>query len=150
MEGAAIAGFIVGLIIGGTLGALIGALILRAAIGLYNKMAGPASSVTDPPFGKALVIVIVTMLANLMSSFMLGLAIGFAGAAAGIDPNRLGVIAQLASIPVGLLVMALMIHVMLPTTFVRGLLVALCYALIVIVLAIVIGMIIFLVTAATA
>jgi hypothetical protein len=101
-----------------------------------------------PPFGQAVVISLVAAVANLLASFTLGLAIGFAAAAAGADPNSLGVVAQLASIPVGILVMAVMIHVMLPTSFGRALLVALCYTLIVIVIVIVIALIVFLVTAA--
>ncbi|HEV3261908.1 MAG TPA: hypothetical protein VG013_33970 [Gemmataceae bacterium] len=88
------------------LGTVIGAVFLRAACAFYNKLAGgkgSPSSVPEPLLGKAMGITFVTALVNAVPGF------------------------ELLSLPVSLLVLAGMISALLPTTFARGLLVALCY-----------------------
>jgi hypothetical protein len=118
------------LVIGGT---LIGAVFLRAAVALYNKMAAgasSASSVPEPAFGKAMGITFVTALVP-MVGFLIGFVIGGGAAAAGARGQGVDVVAQLISFPVGLLVMAGMLSLMLPTTFGRAILVTLCYMLVV-------------------
>ena len=104
------------------LGTVIGAVFLRAACAIYNKLAGgkgSPSSVPKPLFGKAMGITFVTALVNLVAGF------------------------ELLSLPVSLLVMAGMNSALLPTTFARGFLVALCYLLVglfvVVVLAVIFG-----------
>jgi hypothetical protein len=104
------------------LGAVIGAVLLRVACAFYNKLAGgkgSPSSVPEPEFGKAMAITFLTALVNAVPGF------------------------ALPSLPVSLLVMAGMNSALLPTTFARGLLVALCYLLVglfvVVVLAVLFG-----------
>jgi hypothetical protein len=104
------------------LGTVIGAAFLRAACAFYNKLAGgkgSPSSVPEPLLGKAMGITFVTALVNAVAGF------------------------ELLSLPVSLLVMAGMNSALLPTTFGRGLLVALCYLLVglfvVVVLAVLFG-----------
>lgn len=71
-----------GLVVGVALGTLIGAVILRAAIALYNKMAGgpkSPSSVPEPAFGKAMWITFATTLVQLVAGFLVGLVTGAGG-----------------------------------------------------------------------
>ncbi|MCS6908516.1 MAG: hypothetical protein RML93_11640 [Anaerolineales bacterium] len=63
---------------------LIDAILLRAAVALYNKMAGGASSpssVPEPAIGKAMGIVFVTYLVQVIAGFLIGLVM-VAGTAA--------------------------------------------------------------------
>jgi hypothetical protein len=110
-------------------GTVIGALFLCAGCLLYNKMVGGKGlpmSVPEPFLGKAMVITFVGALLNAIPGF------------------------QLLSAVVSFLVMAAMISALLPTTFARGILVILCYLLVVILvvvaLAIIFGALILLVS----
>jgi hypothetical protein len=90
-------------------GTMLGAVFLRAACALYNKLAGgkgSPSSVPEPLLGKAMGITFVTILVHAVAGF------------------------ELLSLPVSLLVLAGMNSALLPTTFARGVLVALCYLLV--------------------
>ena len=114
------------------LGTLIGAVLLRAACALYNKLAGgpkSPSSVPEPPLGKAMGIALVTTIVNAVVGFVLGLLV--AAGMAGAGERRTVITTQLLSFPISLLVMAGMNSALLPTTFGRGFLVALCYLLVV-------------------
>ena len=65
------------------IGMFIGAIIIRAAVALYNKMAGGASSpssVPEPAIGKAMWITFVIGLVQMVVGFLIGLVTG-AGAA---------------------------------------------------------------------
>ena len=113
------------------LGTLGGAIVLRAAVSLYNKMAGgpkSPSAVPEPSTGRAIAIVFVATLVNVVLGFVVGLL--FAGAQMG----GLSVTAQLATMPISAFVMAGMLSTLLPTTFQRGILVTLCYLLIALVI----------------
>jgi hypothetical protein len=126
------------------LGILIGAVIFRAACALYNKMAGgrgSPSSVPEPSFGKAMGIVLLTTLVNGVVGFGIGMVVGIAGVAVHADQKAVTILAQLVSFPVGILVGGGMNAAMLPTTFGRGILVALCQLLIVLFIVIVLGVI---------
>ena len=116
------------------LGTVIGAGFLCAACALYNKLAGGKGSPSSVPellLGKAMRITFVTTLFDVVAGFVIGLLIGASSAAAGPGERGPAVVAQLLSLPVSLLVMAGMNCALLPTTFTRGLLVALCYLLVV-------------------
>ena len=77
-EGAAVGAMLLyALVIGLSIETLIGAVFLRAAVNLYNKLAGGASSpgsVPEPAFGKAMWIIFATSLAQLVVA---GLLTGF-------------------------------------------------------------------------
>jgi hypothetical protein len=91
------------------LGTVLGAVLLRAACALYNKLAGgkgSPSSVPEPLLDKALGITFVTALVQAVAG------------------------SELLALPVSFLVLAAMSSALLPTTFGRGLLVALCYLLV--------------------
>ena len=98
VDGAAIGGFLCVLVVGLLIGTLIGAIILRAAVSLFNKMAGGADSegaVPEPEFGKAMGITFVTTLVNMVAGFMIGLVIGGAAAAGGAGVEGAALVAQL-------------------------------------------------------
>jgi hypothetical protein len=69
------------LVIGVAVGTLIGAVFLRAAVALYNKMAGGASSpggVPEPAMGRAMWIIFAAFLAQLaVGLFIVALAASF-------------------------------------------------------------------------
>lgn len=141
-------GGIAGLAIGLVIGTFIGAVILRAAVSLYNKLAGGAGSpnaVAEPSMDRAALTVFLASLANVIVGFFLGMAIGAASGAAGTPGEGATVIAQVAALPISVLVMAAILSVMLPTTFWRAILVTLCYAL---VAALIVGVTVVLVLAA--
>jgi hypothetical protein len=132
--GGALGAFLCVMVLAIALGTFIGAVFLRAACALYNKLAGgkgSPSSVPEPPVGKAMGITFVTSLVNAVAGFLIGTLVGAGGMAAGAGESSPAITAQLLSLPVSLLVMAAMNSAMLPTTFTRGLLVTLCYLLVV-------------------
>ncbi len=115
-------------------GIVIGSVFLRAACALYNQLAGGKGSPASVPellFGRAMGITGVTTLVNAVAGYVIGSLVGAGNAAAGAGERGPAVLAQLLSLPVSLLVMAGMNSALLPTTFSRGLLVALCYLLVV-------------------
>ena len=131
-EGVAIGVLLCALVVGVAVETLIGAVILRAAIALYNKMAGGVSSpgsVPEPALGKAMWITF----AICMAQILLGAAIVFAtwpGASApGARGEAFDLVLQLVSFPASFLIMAGMLSARLPTTFARAILVTLCYVL---------------------
>jgi len=132
--------------IGLAIGTAIGAIILRAAVSMYNGMAG-GEGVPEPPMGRAMGIMFVTALVNGAAGFVLGMVVGGAAAAGGAQGQGAAVTAQLASLPVGFLVMAGMLSAMLPTTFGRAILVTLCHFIIGLLIAAVLGLIAYLVLA---
>jgi hypothetical protein len=130
--------------IGLLLATLIGGVLLRAACALYNKFVGGRKtpySVPEPEMGKAMGIIFVTELVNWILGLAIGFAIGAGSFAAGLGEMETKIIAQMVSFPFSLLVLAGMSSSMLPTTFGRGLLVALCYLLVVVFVAVVLGVI---------
>jgi hypothetical protein len=134
-QGAAIAGVLCALVIGLAIGTLIGAVFLRAAIALYNKMAGGASSpsgVPAPAFGKAMWISFATCVAQLVVGLFIGGVTGTGATAPGAGDKGVDVVTQLISLSVSLFIMAAILSGKLPTTFGRAILVTLCYLLIVI------------------
>ena len=133
------------LVVGVAVGTLIGAVFLRAAVALYNKMAGGASSpgsVPEPALGKAMWIIFAASLAQVVVGWLIGeitvpgaplrrpLESLIAEVAGGVGPKGVDNVAQLFAIPVGLLIMAAVLSVKLPTTFGRAVLVTLCYLLV--------------------
>jgi hypothetical protein len=134
------------LVVGVAVGTLIGAVFLRAAVALYNKMAGGASSpscVPEPALGKAMWIIFAAALAHVVVGWLVGeitvpgaplrkpLESLIAEVAGGVGPKGVDNVAELFSIPIGLLIMAGILSAKLPTTFGRALLVTLCYLLVV-------------------
>jgi hypothetical protein len=132
-EGAPIVGLLCALVIGIPIGTLIGAVILRAAIALYNKMAGGASSpsgVPMPAFGKAMWISFAICFAQIVVGFLIVAVTSPRATASGTGENEVNVVAELISFPVSLLIMVAILSSKLPTTFGRAILVTLCYMLV--------------------
>jgi hypothetical protein len=128
-ERAAIDGLLVRLMFAVPLGTVVGTAFLRAALSLYNEMAGGDSSPSSVPkvaFRKAMVITFVTSLVQAVTSAGV-VAAGEGGGGRGGD-----LLALLISFPGSLLIMAAMLSALLPTTFARAILVSLCYMLVVI------------------
>jgi hypothetical protein len=138
----------IGVIVGLLIGILIAAVIFRAAVSMYNSLAGGPSSPSaapEPSFGLAMGIVFVNWLINMVISIILNVAaIGISGGAPapGDPPNPVTILLGLISIPISLMVMGGVVSMMLPTTFLRGLLISLCYLVIGIAIACVIGLLI--------
>jgi hypothetical protein len=142
--------FVCFMVVGIAIGTLIGAILLRAACALYNRLAGgknSPSSVPEPELGKAMGIALVTAIVNAVIGYLLEFAIGVGAAAAMADQGNtiilrnMVILAYLLSFPVSLLVMAGMNALMLPTTFGRGILVTLCYLLVVLFVVVVLSVI---------
>ncbi|MFT5129750.1 MAG: hypothetical protein ACI8W8_003379 [Rhodothermales bacterium] len=130
---------LIGLAIGLAIGTLIGAIILRAAVALFNKMAGEAS-VTEPELKVAMAITFVTTLANLLAGFVIG-ALFPSGSSQGDGV----VVALLFSLPTSFLIMAGMLTLMLPTSFGKACLVTLCHILIALLVFGIVGIIVMMV-----
>ena len=133
-EGAAVGVLLCALVIAVAVGTLIGAVFLRAAVALYNKMAGGASSpgsVPQPAFGKAMWISFANCLAQIVLGFLIVGVTDTGATAAGARGQGVDMVAPLISFPVGLLIMAGILSAKLPTTFGRAILVTLCYMLLV-------------------
>jgi len=143
--GAALGMFLCFLVVGVFIGLLIGAVILRAACALYNAMAGGKGSpyrVPEPELGKAMGIVFVTALINYASGFVIGLMANAGAEATRINPLGPNLLASAISLPLSLLVMAAMLTAMLPTTFGRGILVALCNLLVTILVVVAVAIVV--------
>lgn len=138
----ALGGILCGLLCVGVLWTLVGAVILRAACALYNKMAASGNGVPDPSFGKAMGITLANFVAHMIVNIPLSMAMGGGQMAPGQPPNAGQIVSGLLALPIGFLVMAGMLTALLPTTFVRALLVSLCYMAIGIAVAIVIGLVV--------
>jgi hypothetical protein len=143
MQGPEVAGALASILIGLVcflgIGTLIGAIILRAACWAYNKLCQPDNRVDEPNFGKSLLMALAFTAVQLVVGFGIGLVFGTGLAAAGVDRWQAQLILQAISLPVGILILAGTITLLLPTTFVRGLLIALLYLAIGIAVAMVIG-----------
>jgi len=107
---------------------LIGAVILRAACWLNNTMVGGAKSesgVPEPGLGRAMGIVLVTLLVNGGVGFGVGFLMGASLLQSGMSPLTMQVIVTLIGVPIGFVVMSAMLTAMLPTTFGRAAIVTL-------------------------
>ncbi|MEW4570730.1 hypothetical protein AB1L88_22930 [Tautonia sp. JC769] len=134
---AAILGALIGLGALLIIGTLVGAIILRAAISLRNKLAGgpeTRDAVPEPAIGKAMGITFVATLANLIAGSGVEQFVGGLAAPSSGEGGGWNVIAQLVSLPVGLLVMAGMLSSALPTTFVQAIGVTICHLMISVIL----------------
>lgn len=110
------------------LSTLMHAIILRAAISLYNKLAGGDDSprvVEEPCIGKALGIMFAANLLTFGAGYFLDVALT-TGAG---EPQPL--VQVLVTIPLSAVIIAGMLTARLPTTLDRAVLVTLCYLLIV-------------------
>jgi hypothetical protein len=134
-EGAAIGVLLCALVIGVAVQTIIGAVCLRAAIALYNKMAGVASSpcsVPEPALGKAMRITFaISVMQMIFGLIIISLFRGDGAAAAGARGRSFDVVARLMYFPVSLLIMVEMLSTRLPTTLGRSCFVTLCYMLVV-------------------
>ncbi|QDT96014.1 hypothetical protein [Gimesia aquarii] len=143
-------GFLCAIVIILPIALLIGAVILRAAISMFNKLAGKGSGeegqdlVPEPSMLKAMGILLITGVANAIIGAILG-AIGAAtgliqagegGAKAGFDLTL-----NLISLPFTFLVSSALLAALLPTTFKRGMGVALCQYIVTILVGLAIGLI---------
>jgi hypothetical protein len=133
-EGAAIGGLLCGLVIGVAVGTLIGAILLRAAVALYNRMAGGASSpsrVPEPAFGKAMWMIFATSVGQLiLGCLIIGLGTGDGAEAARPRGQGPDVVGQLTFFSFSLLIMVGVLSAKLPTTLGRAFFVTLCYMLV--------------------
>ncbi len=133
-EGAAIGVLLWALIIGLPVGTLIGAVCLRAAVALYNKLAGGASSpssVPKPAFGKAMWISFESWVWQIVAGALIGGVTGLGARAVEGREQEIDVVAPLISLAVSLLIMVGVLSAKLPTTFGRAILVTLCEMLVV-------------------
>jgi hypothetical protein len=126
------------LAIGLALGTLIGAVLLRAAVALYNKMAGGASSpfgVPEPVFGKAMWISFDICVAQLVVGLFIGVLTGTGATVPRADEKGVNVDGLLIPVLIGLFIQVAILSAKLPTTFGRAIVVTLCDMLIVMLVA---------------
>ena len=126
------------MVIGLVAGTLFGAVFLRAAIALYNKMAGGASSskrVPEPAVGSAMKIMFAILFFQMLIGFLIGDALGDGIAAVKVGEKKVDVVTLLISLSVSTYIMSMVLSVLLPTTFRRAFLVTLCYWLVGIIVA---------------
>jgi hypothetical protein len=108
----------------------IGAVFLRAAVAIYNWLAGgagPQRGVPTPHFLKAIAISVNTTIVNAGLGFLIGLAMIAGTIDTGPDGEERASIAAFIGFLVCLVVMAGMLMVMLPTNLAKALFVTLCY-----------------------
>lgn len=125
--------------VGVVIGTLVGAIILRAAVSLFNQIAGTSSSpekLEVPSFGKAFAIVFFTNLAICLVSIGVGLVLGAGGGALGLPRSAILALAQVISLPISFLVMSFMLANQLKTTMARGMGISLCYLAVVLAIAV--------------
>jgi hypothetical protein len=126
-------------------GSAIGSVILRTAVFLFNSITGVRSSrdeVPEPSYGEGFGIIFVMIIVNVVVGLLAGFAIGFGCGLAGIGADRARVYAQIVSVPLNILVMSGTFSSMLPTSFLRGVVIAVGYMIVwlFILVAIVIGL----------
>lgn len=108
------------------IGTLVGAILLRAAIGLYNKLFGGkrrSTRVPEPPLPTAILITFVTSVVNVGVAFVIGFATGIGAAATGVGGKGASLVAQSIALPISVLVMAGLLAAMLPTSIGRAMVV---------------------------
>lgn len=130
------------MVVGIVIGLLISAAILRGAVSLCNKMMGNDSygQVAVPSLGRAMLLSLVIFVLQGVVSVGVAIVLGLMSAsAASLGANSLAVIPQLASVPVGFFVNSALLSALLPTSFTKGMVVALCQYLICILIGIVVG-----------
>jgi hypothetical protein len=126
----------------------IGAVFLRAAVAIYNLLAGGATSasgVPEPRFLKAMGITLNTTLVNAGMGLLIGLAIGAGTIDARAGGNERASIAAFLGFLICVVVMAGTLMVMLPTNLGKALFVTLCYMGIVALFVAVVGVLAFVV-----
>ena len=124
--GTALAGvfFILAIVL--VFGTVVGAMILRAACSLFNKFAGgrdAQGAVPDPSFGRAVGISFVATLIQMVIAFVLSLATRAGGIGDMVTPAIL----RLAFLPLSICVLASITTAVLPTSFGKGMLIALIH-----------------------
>jgi hypothetical protein len=112
---------------------MVGWAVLAGGCGLYNRLVGPGSPerVREPNFGRAAVVLLAALPAGAVVGFAVHGAGGAFGRALGAEPRRLELALMLQTWPLSLVVLGALLGGTLPTTFARGLLVALCCVLLV-------------------
>jgi hypothetical protein len=101
--------------------------------------------VVEPEMGKAMGIVFLTYLVNIVVSFAVGFCLGAGAGAAGAGKAQVqgvSLLANLIALPISLLVLAGMISALLPTTFGKALLISLLYVLIGLVIVVIVAVIV--------
>lgn len=126
------------------IGTLIGAVLLRFAVWVYNKLfAGTDAQrrVTEPSYERAMGVVCLAFLLDLLAGIPVRYAIGFLVSTLIGPASRLAhmVWVQAIYLPLGTVLMAGVCTYLLRTSFGRALGVAVCYGLIILVLFAVIG-----------
>lgn len=117
---------------------LIGVACLRAAIALYNRIAGgatPGAAVPVPTFEKAALANFLTLALQFIGQGIVGQLIHTGTMAVGARWKFIDVLESVAirsiSFPVSLLALALILTAILPTTFGRAVVVSLFYMMVV-------------------
>jgi hypothetical protein len=115
------------LVAGVTLGSLLWAFVVWGGIALYNSLTErPATRVPQASLSKCYQVSFMTGLVQVFGGAFLATSTFIAGALAGLGPIEAALMAQLMCLPLGVLTMAAMLSALLPTSFGRGILVALC------------------------
>jgi hypothetical protein len=111
---------------------LISAGTFQGGCALYNRFVGQASPerVPQPTLGRAMGIQFLNLLSTSMAGGMAAAVLFAVAQSRGLGPDEREFLVILQLIPLGLVIAGAIHAGMLPTTFARGLLVALCHALV--------------------
>ncbi len=107
----------------------VGAFLLRVGVYLFNTLAGGDSSsqsVPNPTTGKAIMILLVTFTIQVLAMIIMGIVIHGGVPTHGLIATGAKPFVQLISTLLFLFISALMLAIMLPTTFGRAVLVTFC------------------------
>jgi hypothetical protein len=111
-------------------GSILGSVILRTAIYLFNAITATGDSrdaVPEPTYGEGVGIIFVTIIVNSVAACAALFAIAFGCALAGVEEQHARIYAPIAVLPLGVLIMSGMFSSLLPTTYLRALVIAIGY-----------------------
>lgn len=127
-------GYALGIVVGVVIATLIMAMLIRLAVSLANRIVGKSgATIPEPSLGSAMGIAFLTTIANSVAGLAVNVLI-HADPGIGKTNPAANLAALSAPVPLGMLIMAGLLALALPTTFGRALFVAFIQCLIYLVL----------------
>ena len=128
-------GFLIGFVVALIILAVIRGFVIRAAIGVYTWHSGITSRVPMPSIGRAIGIAFAASIAGAIAGFEVGLNVGFFLTTFGATAQTAKLTVQLVTLPISVVTTGLVLSFMLPTTYSKGVHVAICELLLSIIIA---------------
>lgn len=124
--GAAFGNFLLVAVIFLTVATLVGVFMLRIAIAIYNRIASVSNRVPVPGYKRAALITFITVAVQWVGREIVVDLVDLGIAMTGSNERVPDFFVRYVSLPLGFFAMVLLMTALLPTTFVRALLVTLC------------------------